>query len=137
MLVFVLILLCYFYKERGAGADSFSHQATWYQVETRARVILVDIAGFEANRTLLRRSSSLISHSVDHPSGSLTGEHGGLMSWPEEFYKIRHHQNDPEKANEKKNNLSAGAIHPSIFGSMVSPNFFILYHVVHFIHFHQ
>ncbi|XP_027097451.1 sodium/hydrogen exchanger 7-like isoform X3 [Coffea arabica] len=107
-------------SERGAGADSFSHQATWYQVETRARVILFDIAGFEANRTLQRRSSSLISHSVDHPSGSLTGEHGGLMSWPEEFYKIRQHQNDPEKANEKKNNLSARAIQLSIFGSIIN-----------------
>ncbi|KAL3502151.1 hypothetical protein ACH5RR_036600, partial [Cinchona calisaya] len=107
-------------SEIGTAADSFSHQVSWYQVETRARVILFDVAGFEANRTLQRRSSSLISHSVDHPSGSLTREHGGLMSWPEQFYDTQQHKNDLEKANEQENNLSARALQLSIFGSMIN-----------------
>lgn len=103
-----------------------------YQVETRARVILFDIAGFEAGRTLQKRSSSLISHSADHPSGSLGREHGGLMSWPEQVFKSKHH--DREVADEQENNLSARALQLSIFGSMVGLIFYPLSHNVNTFH---
>ncbi|KAK4400149.1 Sodium/hydrogen exchanger 7 [Sesamum angolense] len=73
---------------------SFSQQVSLYQVETRARVIIFEIAGFETGRTLQKRSSSLISHSADHPSGPLADEQG--------------------------NNLSARALQLSIYGSMVN-----------------
>lgn len=88
-----------------------------YQVETRARVIIFDIAGFEAARTLQRRSSSLIANSGDHPSGFLGREHGGLMSWPEQILKSKHR--DVEVGGEQANNLSARAMQLSIYGSMV------------------
>ncbi|XP_020547393.1 sodium/hydrogen exchanger 7 isoform X2 [Sesamum indicum] len=97
---------------------SFSQQVSSYQVETRARVIIFDIAGFEAGRTLQKRSSSLISHSADHPSGPLGREHSGLMSWPEQVSKSKHH--DQEAADEQGNNLSARALQLSIYGSMVN-----------------
>ncbi|KAL0446673.1 UNVERIFIED_CONTAM: Sodium/hydrogen exchanger 7 [Sesamum latifolium] len=102
----------------GTRAGSFSQQVSLYQVETRARVIIFDIAGFEAGRTLQKRSSSLISHSADHPSGPLGREHSGLMSWPEQVSKSKHH--DREAADEQGNNLSARALQLSIYGSMVN-----------------
>ena len=42
-----------------AGA-SFSRQRSWYQVETRARVIIFDIAAFEVDSAPQRSSSSLV-----------------------------------------------------------------------------
>ena len=103
----------------GARQGSFSHQGSWYHVETRARVIVFDIAAFEANRALHRRSSSLVPHSVDHPSRSLSREHFGLMSWPEQFYKPRQHHQNPEGTDQQATNLSARAMQLSVFGSMV------------------
>ncbi|CAK9163719.1 unnamed protein product, partial [Ilex paraguariensis] len=103
----------------GAKAASFSHHAFLYQVETRARVIMFDIAEFEASRALQRRSSSLLPQSVDHPTRSLSREHGGLMSWPAQFFEPRHHPHDPEETHHKLNNLSARAMQLSIFGSMI------------------
>ena len=35
-----------------ARQGSFTHQGSWYHVETRARVIVFDTAAFEANRAL-------------------------------------------------------------------------------------
>ncbi|CAN4087562.1 unnamed protein product [Withania somnifera] len=48
----------------GVHAASFSHQSSRYEVETMARVIMFDIAGFPTGRGLQRRSSSLLSHSI-------------------------------------------------------------------------
>ncbi|XP_057477660.1 sodium/hydrogen exchanger 7 isoform X3 [Actinidia eriantha] len=104
----------------GARQVSFSHQGSWYHVETRARVIVFDIAAFEANRALQRKSSSLVPHSVDHPSRSLSREHFGLMSWPEQFYKSRQHHQNPEGTDQQATNLSARAMQLSVFGSMVN-----------------
>ncbi|PSR91013.1 Sodium/hydrogen exchanger 7 like [Actinidia chinensis var. chinensis] len=101
----------------GARQVSFSHQGSWYHVETRARVIVFDIAAFEANRALQRRSSSLVP---DHPSRSLSREHFGLMSWPEQFYKSRQHYQNPEGTDQQSTNLSARAMQLSVFGSMVN-----------------
>uniref|UniRef100_A0A5B7A4E3 Cyclic nucleotide-binding domain-containing protein n=1 Tax=Davidia involucrata TaxID=16924 RepID=A0A5B7A4E3_DAVIN len=107
----------------GSKPASFYHQGSCYQVETRARVIIFDIAAFEANRALQRRPSSLVSHSVDQPSRSLSREHGGLMSWPEHFFKPSQNDHNPEEETDlRANNLSARAMQLSIFGSMVNNN---------------
>ncbi|KAK9277152.1 hypothetical protein L1049_006691 [Liquidambar formosana] len=96
---------------------SFSHQGSSYHVETRSRVIIVDIAAFEAHGALQRRSSSLLPHSVDQTPRSLSRE--GLMSWPENFYKPRQHDQNPEGTDQQASSLSARAMQLSIFGSMV------------------
>lgn len=88
---------------------SFSHQASWYHFESSARVIIFDIAAFEAHRTLQRRSSSVVSRSVDHPSRSLSREHCGLMSWPEHFFNPR-----------QQANMSARALQLNKFERMVN-----------------
>lgn len=103
----------------GARMDMFSFQASWYQVETRSRVIILDIAGFEAGKTLQRRSSSLLSNSVHHSPGHLTRDHVRLMSWPDHLSKARVHGNDVEKAKEA-DNLSARALQLSIYGSTIN-----------------
>lgn len=90
-------------------------------METRARVIVFDIAAFESDGALQRRSSSLIPHSIDHPYRTVSREHSGLMSWPDNFFKARHskqiHDGDDHR---QPNNLSARAMQLSIYGSMVS-----------------
>lgn len=98
---------------------SFSHQASCYLVETRARVIIFDIAAFESESKLQRRSSSFVPHSVDHPHRPLSREHGGLMSWPEHFYKPRQHKQNSEWITQQANSLSTRAMQLSIYGSMV------------------
>ncbi|XP_021909771.1 sodium/hydrogen exchanger 7 [Carica papaya] len=102
----------------GAKSASFLHQASWYQAETRARVIIFDIAAFGAENAILR-SSSLLPHAVDHPYTTLSREHGGLMSWPEHFYKTGQHKQKGGRTDTHANSLSARAMQLSIFGSMV------------------
>nr|AVA17730.1 SOS1-like protein 1 [Populus ciliata] len=101
----------------GAQAASFSHQGSRYQVEARARVIIFDIAAFEADGALRRGSSSLVL--VDHPHRSFTREHGGLMSWPENLYKQREREQNCVGTCRSENSLSVRAMQLSIFGSMV------------------
>lgn len=103
----------------GSRTASFSHQLLSYHVETRARVILFDIAGFEANRTLQRRSSSLLPQAVDHLSGPLTRERS-LMSWPEHVFKQQQSNSVLEENDQQGHNLSARAMQLSIFGSMIN-----------------
>ncbi|KAL6543894.1 Son of sevenless 1 [Orobanche gracilis] len=107
-----------FSEKCGSKAESSIHQVSVYQVETRARVMILDMAGFEATITLQKRPSALISHSVYHPSGSLGRERGGLMSWPKQMSKSKYH--DGEVPYEQANNLSARAMQLSIFGSMIN-----------------
>ncbi|XP_057777702.1 sodium/hydrogen exchanger 8 isoform X3 [Salvia miltiorrhiza] len=102
----------------GARAGSFYHQVSVYQVETRSRVIIFDIAGFEAGRSLQKRSSSLISHSAECHSGSLGRERSGLMNWPQPLFNSYRH--DGEVPGEQHNNLSARAMQLSIYGSMIN-----------------
>ncbi|XP_073282405.1 sodium/hydrogen exchanger 7-like isoform X2 [Primulina huaijiensis] len=104
-------------ERMGSREGSFSQQLSLYQVETRARAIIFDIAGYDASRTLCKRSSSRISQSVDHPSGSLGREHSGLMSWPEQFFHPK--LQDLEALNQQENDLSARAVQLSIFGSLI------------------
>lgn len=103
----------------GTEGASFSHQGSSYLVETRSRVIIFDIAAFESDSTLIRRPSSFVSHAVDHPHRSISGEHSGLMSWPEHFYKAKQQKQNPEGIELQANSLSARAMQWSIYGSMV------------------
>ncbi|GMJ13363.1 ARABIDOPSIS SALT OVERLY SENSITIVE 1, SALT OVERLY SENSITIVE 1, ARABIDOPSIS NA+/H+ ANTIPORTER 7 [Hibiscus trionum] len=108
----------------GSTTASFSHQRSGYQletrgsiiyqVETRARAIIFDIATLEANRVLRRNSSAL-----NHSHKSLIREHGGLMSWPENFFSGRQHTQNHEESDQQVNSLSARAMQLSIFGSTV------------------
>ncbi|KAK6281202.1 hypothetical protein POUND7_015027 [Theobroma cacao] len=108
----------------GDTTASFSHQQSWnqfetkgsiiYQAETRARVIIFDIATHEAD-TVLQRSSS----SFNHSHRTLSREHGGLMSWPEHFYNAKQHVQNHGATDQQANRLSARAMQLSIFGSMV------------------
>lgn len=105
-----------------AGA-SFCNYASSYVVETRARVIMFDIGGFESIKTLQRRKSSLISsHGGDNnPLRSPSREHSGLMSWPERhFNKSRQNLENPNEVDQQGNNLSARAMQLSMYGSMIS-----------------
>nr|ALH21662.1 putative plasma membrane Na(+) /H(+) antiporter [Artemisia japonica] len=100
---------------------SFSHHASSYIVETRARVIMFDIAGFETSRTLQRRTSSLISHGGDNPPRTPPSrEHSGLMSWPQRHTKSRQHLEHPSEIDQHGNNFSARAMQLSMYGSMIS-----------------
>lgn len=81
---------------------------------------MLDIAAFEANRSLQRRNSSLISHTKDHPTLSRSREHVGLMSWPEQFYMpAQPHEHPVAETDEHANNLSVKAMQLSMYGSMV------------------
>ncbi|XP_031384189.1 sodium/hydrogen exchanger 7 isoform X2 [Punica granatum] len=102
----------------GVRTASFMHQGTAYLVETRARVIVFDVAAFEADNVLQRRSSSFKHQSVDHPLRTVSREHGGLMSWPENFYTARQHKLKHEESRNKQMNLSERAMQLSIYGSM-------------------
>lgn len=99
----------------GVRSVSFLHQSSCYQVETRARVIMFDITAFEANRALQRRSSSSVSHQIDHPPRTLSRQHGDFMSWPQQP-----HDNPKEEIDQQANSLSVRAMQLSIFGSMIN-----------------
>ncbi|XP_059445682.1 sodium/hydrogen exchanger 8 isoform X1 [Corylus avellana] len=101
-------------ESSGTTGASFSHQGCRYLVETRARVIIFDIAAFEADRALQQRPSFLVPSSADHLHRPLSREHVSLMSWPENFYN-----QNPEETDRKANSLSARAMQLSIYGSMV------------------
>lgn len=106
--------------DTGANNSSFCHQGSWYQVETRARVIFFNIGSTEAEGALQRRSS-LVSQSME-PSRTHSRERAGLLSWPESFYKARSHLQSPNENDKKSNSLSAKAMELSIYGSMVCSN---------------
>lgn len=104
----------------GTKESCVSHQGSCYLVETRARVIKFDIAAFEADAALVRRSSSLLSHAMDHSHRTLGRQHSGLMSWPEHFYKQKkNRKQNSEGIGQQTNSLSARAMQLSIYGSMV------------------
>ncbi|XP_027191971.1 sodium/hydrogen exchanger 8 isoform X2 [Cicer arietinum] len=101
----------------GTKEGSFIHQGSCYLVETRARVIVFDIAAFETDAALVKKSSSRLLHVVDHPHRSFRIEHSGLMSWPEHFYQQSQHKQGSE---QQTSSLSARAMQLSIYGSMVN-----------------
>ncbi|CAN6675331.1 unnamed protein product [Malus baccata var. baccata] len=107
----------------GTRVASFSHKRSSYLVETRSRVIIFDMAAFESDSALIRRSSPFVSSAVDHhPHGSFTGEHSGLMSWPEQISKAKQQKQNPEGIDQQNNSLSARAMQLSIYGRMVNVN---------------
>ncbi|XP_047969241.1 LOW QUALITY PROTEIN: sodium/hydrogen exchanger 8-like [Salvia hispanica] len=83
----------------GAEAGSSYRQVPVYQVETRSRVIIFDIAGFEAGRSLQKSTSSLISHSADRHSGSFGREHSGLINWPQHLLNSSRHDGETSGDN--------------------------------------
>uniref|UniRef100_A0A2N9EHP1 Cyclic nucleotide-binding domain-containing protein n=1 Tax=Fagus sylvatica TaxID=28930 RepID=A0A2N9EHP1_FAGSY len=101
----------------GTTGASFSHQESWYLVESRARVIIFDMSTLDADNAFQQRSS-LVPHSADHPHRPLSREHG-LMSWPENFYKPMQRKQNCEGIDRKANSLSARAMQLGIYGSMV------------------
>ncbi|XP_050231835.1 sodium/hydrogen exchanger 8-like [Mercurialis annua] len=103
-------------KITGSRTAGFSHNKTLYQVETRARVIIFDIAALEVDIALQRKSSSFISHTGEHPHRYGRRDHT-LMSWPEKFYKKESHEQNLN--NRQTKSLSARAMELSIYGSMV------------------
>ena len=111
----VTLLIVTALVDTGIKTHSFCHQGTYYHVETRTRVIFFDMGLFDAPGALQRKSSSMVSHSVDLPK-FLNRDHRGLMSWPEHFYKRQHH---PDGIDGQVDSLFARATQLSIFGSMV------------------
>lgn len=103
----------------GVRPSSFHHQGSLYYVETRARVIILNITAFQADRTLQRRSSSFMKHAVDCSTKSLGKEHSGLMSWPEHFYKPNKQTQTSAGPSGQVNSLSSRALQLSMFGSLV------------------
>ncbi|XP_019460039.1 PREDICTED: sodium/hydrogen exchanger 8 isoform X2 [Lupinus angustifolius] len=98
----------------GSKESCFSHQGSSYLVETRARVIIFDVAAFEADAALPRRSSSMLSHAMDHSHRSLGRQHSTLMSWPEHFYTHEHLKQNSEGTGQQSNSLSARAMQVDI-----------------------
>jgi hypothetical protein len=82
----------------------YCYAANSYQVQARARVII-----FEAGRLLveanLQRSSPLLT---------LSGEHGGLLSWPESSQE----STSLAATRNPQGNLSTKALHLGLYGSM-------------------
>ncbi|GAB2226023.1 hypothetical protein Droror1_Dr00021806 [Drosera rotundifolia] len=105
----------------GILSGSLLHQGSYYYVETRARVIMFDIAAFRADNAMQRKPSSYLLHSGEHPTRTMSKEHSGLLSWPEQHFKQGQHHQKREATDVPMNNLSARAMQLSIFGSMV-PN---------------
>ncbi|KAK4754515.1 hypothetical protein SAY87_002619 [Trapa incisa] len=106
----------------GIKNATVTYQGTWYLVETRARVIIFDIAAFESDSALQRRSSSsFILHSADPAYRTVSREHSGLMSWPDNFFKAK--QVHEGENHQQPNNLSTRAMQISIYGSMVDAQY--------------
>ncbi|XP_054823736.1 sodium/hydrogen exchanger 8-like isoform X4 [Prosopis cineraria] len=103
----------------GIEHASFSHQDSSYLVENRARVIVFDIGAFEADAALSRRSSSLLTRTVDYPHRCLSKEHSGLSSLLENFIKPKHHKQYCQGVGQQASSLSARAMQLSIYGCTV------------------
>ncbi|EHA8589906.1 putative Sodium/hydrogen exchanger 7 [Cocos nucifera] len=107
-------------ESSGLNNMSFCHMGSWYQVETRARVIFFNIGTVEADGALQRRSASWVSQAVIEPPRTLSREHGGLLSWPESLYKAKGHSQNPDESDKQPISFSAKAMELSIYGSMVN-----------------
>nr|AMK51995.1 Na+/H+ antiporter [Halogeton glomeratus] len=108
-----------FLSQEGSGykATSFSHRGTSYYVETRARVLSIDMmAPVQADTTLQRQKSSFLLH--DQSARSLIKGHSGLLSWPENQYKSHQHLPGTQEVDDDDQDLAAKAMRLSIYGSM-------------------
>ncbi|KAJ6809520.1 sodium/hydrogen exchanger 8 [Iris pallida] len=102
----------------GVKNASFCHKGSWYQVETRVRVIIFDISTTESEGALLKRYAPRLSTFIEPPR-NLSRDHEGLLSWPENLLKSREHQSFNE-GDRGATTLSAKAMELSIYGSMVA-----------------
>ncbi|XP_072989939.1 sodium/hydrogen exchanger 8 [Typha latifolia] len=96
----------------------FCHAGSWYQVETRARVIFFDMEKIEADGALQKRSMSRVSQTVELLRAQ-SKEHVGLLSWPESFYRARGHHQSLIETDKQPTSFSTKALELSIYGSMV------------------
>lgn len=104
----------------GTEAGSSIYRGYWYQVETRARIILFDVATIEANDLLQRRPSQLGFRAGDHAYRPLRSLHRGLVHRPEQFHQARNHKQSSDAGDQQPISLSARAMQLSIFGTNVS-----------------
>lgn len=102
----------------GINSASFCHTGPLFQVETRARVITFDISAPEADAAFSKRSTSRLSSSIEL-TRSHYREHEGLLSWPENFYKLKKDQSASE-ADKRPTNFSSKAMELSIYGSKMN-----------------
>ncbi|XP_042385267.1 sodium/hydrogen exchanger 8-like isoform X2 [Zingiber officinale] len=93
-------------ESSGMNNLSFCHAASGYQVETRARVIFFDLAVPETEASLSKRSTSWISL-PGQPQRTLSKEHAGLLSWPENLFKGRGDHQNPKESDKQTTSLPA------------------------------
>lgn len=107
----------------GVKSASFLHQASCYQAETRARVVMLNSAAYEANRSF-QESPLSVTHTIGHPTRSQSREHGGLMSWPDQYFKpTQPHEHPFTEINEHAKQLlcqSSAAKHAWQHGNSIS-----------------
>ncbi|KAJ6806539.1 sodium/hydrogen exchanger 8 [Iris pallida] len=101
----------------GVKNVSFCHKGSWYQVQTRARIIIFDISTTESEGGVSKRSASRLSSFIEPPR-NLSRDHEGLLSWPENVFKSRHQSFN--EGDRQAASLSAKAMELSIYGSMVT-----------------
>nr|ACF05808.1 Na+/H+ antiporter protein [Limonium gmelinii] len=109
-------------SQEGAGikAGSNCYIGTLYHVESRAKVMVLDMASLEIDKALKRRQSSIILQKRDSATSINPREHSGLLSWPDHRFEAPAKQDgDAEELDYETNNLSARARQLSMFGSMV------------------
>ncbi|VFQ79710.1 unnamed protein product [Cuscuta campestris] len=107
-------------SQRSGTEGSFLHQAHWYQVETRARVIMLDIGAFESMRSHNRLSSSFLLHPAEHMPRSLSRESRSLMSWPEHLSMIGEHYDNQEGTSQQQHISSTQGMQPFLSGGKIS-----------------
>ncbi|XP_042379307.1 sodium/hydrogen exchanger 7-like isoform X3 [Zingiber officinale] len=93
-------------ESSGMNNLSFCHAASGYQVETKARVIFFDLAVPETEASLSKRSASWISL-PGQPQRTLSKEHAGLLSWPENLFKGRGDHQNPKESDKQTASLPA------------------------------
>lgn len=105
----------------GSRQGSAAHQGTFFEADSRSRIIIFDLSSIHSDRHLRRASASLLSHGLLIPS-RLSYEHEGLVSWPDKQYTVGEPADNEFMKRERglSKRLSARAIHLSVFGSMVN-----------------
>lgn len=105
----------------GSRQGSAAHQGTFYEADTRSRIIIFELSSIHSERHLRRASAYLLSHGLLIP-GRHSYEHEGLVSWPDKQYTVGEPA-DNEFMNREQGlskRLSARAIQLSVFGRMVN-----------------
>ncbi|KAH9316486.1 hypothetical protein KI387_025113, partial [Taxus chinensis] len=99
---------------------SATRQGTWFQADTRSRIIIFDISSIHNESHLHVSSASILSHSRRIP-GRLSHEHEGLVSWPNKPYNSgKPGHSAVTKSDPGFPPLSEKAMQLSVFGSTVT-----------------